>query len=321
MKIVFHGVNAHSFLPGFAELLGPDHQLVAVADNPATEAEAEAIRSADVLIGVKLDKTHPRPERLRLYHAPAAGIDAIDRTMLPAGTPLCCSPGHEHAIAEYVLAALLLRHVRLQEADRDLHAGKWTLWSQAPGTTRTELGGTTLGLLGFGHIGKAIATRARAFGVRIIVANRSVVPLGPLVDAAYPLTQLRAFMGDADDVVVSLPLTSDTRGLVDAAALAAMRRHGMIVNVGRGPVIDEQALYDALAHKRIAGAVIDTWYRYPSRLGEVVFPATLPFHELDNVVMTPHMSAWTHGTVLRRQQVMAGNIKRLLSGEPLTNVV
>jgi phosphoglycerate dehydrogenase-like enzyme len=321
VKIVFHGVNAHSFLPGFDALVGPDHHLAAVADEPATPAEAEAIRTADVLVGVKLDASHPRPERIRLYHAPAAGIDAIDRSMLPAGTPLCCSPGHEHAIAEYVLAALLMRHVRLQEADRDLHAGKWTLWSQAPDTTRTELGGTTLGLLGFGHIGKAIAARAKAFGVRIVVANRSVVPLGPLVDAAYPLTRLRAFMSDADDVVVSLPLTSDTRGLVDATALAAMRRHGVIVNVGRGPVIDEQALYDVLAHKRIAGAVIDTWYRYPSRLGEVVFPATLPFHELDNVVMTPHMSAWTHGTVRRRQQVMAGNINRLMRGEPLTNVV
>lgn len=321
MKIVFHGVNAHSFLPGFDALIGSGHELVAVDDTPATPSDREAIRTADVLIGVKLDSNHPRPERIRLYHAPAAGIDAIDRSMLPPGTPLCSSPGHEHAIAEYVIAALLLQHVPLQAADRDMRQGKWTLWSQAPDTTRTELGGSTLGLVGFGHIGKAIAARAKAFGVRIAVANRSVVATGPHVDTSFGLDRLHEFMGEVDNVVVSLPLTTETRGLIDAAALAAMRRHAVIVNVGRGPVIEQQALYDALATKRIAGAVIDTWYRYPSRVGEIVFPGTLPFQDLDNIVMTPHFSAWTHGTVSRRQQVMAGNILRLMRGEPLTNVV
>jgi phosphoglycerate dehydrogenase-like enzyme len=274
-----------------------------------------------VLIGVKLDASHPRPERIRLYHAPAAGIDAIDRSMLPPGTPLCCSPGHEHAIAEYVIAALLQKHIPLQAADRDLRVGKWTLWSQAPGTMRTELGASTLGLLGFGHIGKAIAARAKPFGMRVLVANRSVVPPGPLVDASYTLDRLAEFMASADDVVVSLPLTKETRGLVGSEALSSIRRHAVIVNVGRGPVIDERALYDALATKRIAGAVIDTWYRYPSRVGDIVLPASLPFHELDNIVMTPHLSAWTHGTVRRRQQVMADNIGRLIRGAPLTNVV
>jgi phosphoglycerate dehydrogenase-like enzyme len=157
--------------------------------------------------------------------------------------------------------------------------------------------------------------------VRIAVANRSPVALGPGVDASFGLDHLRDFMSAVDNVVVSLPLTADTRRLVDATALSAMRPHAVIVNVGRGPVIEERALYEALATKRIAGAVIDTWYRYPSRVGEVVFPGTLPFHELDNIVMTPHMSAWTHGTVRRRQQVMAGNVGRLMRGEPLTNVV
>ena len=106
-----------------------------------------------------------------------------------------------------------------------------------------------------------------------------------------------------------------------AAELAAMRPEGVILNVGRGPVIDEQALYDALAANRIGGAIIDTWYNYPTPERPATHCASLPFHTLSNVVMTPHMSGWTDGTVRRRQETIAENIRRLERGEPLTNVV
>jgi phosphoglycerate dehydrogenase-like enzyme len=128
-------------------------------------------------------------------------------------------------------------------------------------------------------------------------------------------------MSRVDAVVVSLPLTDATRGIVGAAALAAMRPHAVIVNVGRGPVIDEQALYDALAEGRIGGAIIDTWYTYPSAETPVTQPSRLPFHTLRNVVMTPHMSGWTDGTIRRRQQTIATNINALARGEGLVNVV
>jgi phosphoglycerate dehydrogenase-like enzyme len=94
-----------------------------------------------------------------------------------------------------------------------------------------------------------------------------------------------------------------------------------VVNVGRGPTIDEEALYDALKSRRIGGAIIDTWYRYPQAGDATPLPSKLPFHELSNVLMTPHMSGWTSGTIRRRQAVIAGNIRRRFSGEPLENVV
>jgi phosphoglycerate dehydrogenase-like enzyme len=218
------------------------------------------------------------------------------------------------------MAALLLREVPLPNADRDLRAGRWTYWAGTPDATRREIAGTTIGLLGYGHIGKEVAKRARAFDMRVHVANRSAVTTGDLVDRAFTLNDLAAFMGSADHIVVSLPLAEDTRGIVGAAALAAMRKGATIINVGRGPVVDEQALFDALASERI-NAVIDTWYTYPTAASPSPLPSRLPFHTLANVVMTPHMSGWTDGTIRRRQATMADNIGRLVRGEPLVNLV
>jgi phosphoglycerate dehydrogenase-like enzyme len=321
VKIVFHGRNAAAFEPGFSALLGSGHQIITVADAIEAADDVTAFRTADVIIGIRLDQSHPRPDALRLYHAPAAGVDAISRECLPRDTRLCCCFGHERAIAEYVMAALLLRHVPIVAADRDLRQAKWTYWAGDPGAMHTELGDRTIGILGYGHIGQEIARRAKAFGMRVTVANRSPVATGGAVDRAFGLDRLEEFMGSADYIVVSLPMVAATQGIVGQRALAAMRPDAVIVNVGRGPVIDEAALYDALKQRRIGGAIIDTWYVYPTPGKSSPHPGTLPFHELDNCVLTPHMSGWTDGTIRRRQETMADNITRLEAGQPLVNVV
>ncbi len=143
--------------------------------------------------------------------------------------------------------------------------------------------------------------------------NMSIAPIA--------LTDLHAFMASFDVTVVSLPLTPQTQGLVNAAALQAMRSSAWIVNVGRGPVIDEQALHVALRTQRIGGAIIDTWYQYPTADRAACAPSKLDFAALPNVVMTPHMSGWTSGTVRRRQETMADNISRLATGRPLLNLL
>lgn len=272
-----------------------------------------------MIIGNKLSAAEPLPAAVRLYHAPAAGTDAIEASRLPAGAALCNCFGHENAIAEYVMAALLLRHVPIPRADGRLREGHWDFWAGRPGALRTELGATSIGLLGYGHIGKAIGRVAKAFGTRITVANRSPVAPDGIVDESFTLDRLADFMSSADAIVVSLPLVDETRGIVDGKALAAMRPAGVIVNVGRGPVIAENALFDALSARRIGGAVIDTWYSYPAAGAGQALPSQLPFHTLDNVVMTPHMSGWTNGTVRRRQETIADNIGRMMRGEPLLN--
>ncbi len=327
MKIVFHGGNAANFRSGFETILGAPknpgqpYEIVDVSDAVDQPGEAEHFETADVIVGIRLGAAEPTPHKLRLYHAPAAGTDAIDPARLPAGAALCNCFGHEHAIAEYVMTALLLRHVPVPDADAKLRQGEWTYWAGRAGARRTELGSQSIGLLGFGHIGKAIAARAKAFGMRVVVANRSPVPTSALVDESYSLDQLAAFMGAADIIVVSLPLTEATKGIVDAGALAAMRRGSVIINVGRGPVIEEQALFDTLSSKRIGGAIIDTWYQYPAPGKPATLPSRLPFETLPNLVMTPHMSGWTEGTVRRRQETIADNIRRLARGEALVNTL
>lgn len=320
LKIVFHGQNAANFRQGFEALIAPEHQIHDLSDALDQPGERAHYESADVVIGIKLNDSMPIPLKARLFHAPAAGTDAVNTALLPAPCALANCFGHENAIAEYVLAALLTRHVPLARADQDLRQQRWTYWAGRPTALRTELGSQTLGLLGFGHIAKTVALRAKAMGMRVHVANRSPIS-HPTVDQSWTLDALSEFMASADTVVVSLPLTENTQGLVNAQALAAMRPDAVLMNVGRGAVIDEKALYDALVSRQIGGAVIDTWYQYPTPTQTECAPSTYDFTALDNVLMTPHMSGWTAGTVRRRQETLAENIARLGRGEALINVL
>ncbi len=320
LSIAFHGPGMGHFRSGFEALINPAHRITELSDALTKPGEREAYEQADVIITTRLDASLPVPRAARLVQAPAAGTDSIDVARLPPQASLCNCHGHEQAIAEYVLAALLLRHVPLAQADADLRQGRWPLQAGRPGAARTELGSSTIGLLGYGHIGKAVAHRARAFGMPVVVANRSPV-FDVAVKQSFGLDQLGAFMAAADAIVVSLPLTANTTGIVGRAELAAMRPSAVVINVGRGPVIDEQALYDALAGKRIAGAVIDTWYQYPTAEKRECAPSKLDFASLPNVTMTPHMSGWTHEMLKRRQATLAENINRLADGRELLNVL
>ncbi len=320
LSIAFHGPGMGHFRAGFEALINPTHCITELSDALTKPGEREAYERSDVIITTRLDASLPVPRAARLVQAPAAGTDSIDVARLPPQASLCNCHGHEQAIAEYVMAALLARHVPLAQADADLRQGLWPLQAGRPGAARTELGSSTIGLLGYGHIGKAVAVRARAFGMPVVAANRS-----PVIDAtlkqSFGLDQLAAFMAAADAIVVSLPLTANTTGIVGVAELAAMRPGAVIINVGRGPVIDEQALFDALAQQRIAGAIIDTWYQYPTSEHREIAPSKLPFATLSNLTMTPHMSGWTHEMLKRRQATLADNINRLAEGRELLNVL
>ena len=184
-----------------------------------------------------------------------------------------------------------------------------------------ELAGKTLLILGYGHIGEALARRAAAFGMRIEAVRRNLpdVPPAPLARLGS-LADLDQMLPQADYIVVTLPLSDETHGLLDAARISRMKTGARLVNVGRAVIIDEQALYEALASERIAGAALDVWYRYPTS-AEPALPANYPFHELGNVLMTPHVSAWTEGMVAERARVIAGNIERIARGEEPLNLI
>ena len=319
-KIVFHGDNAANFRPGMEALLAHSHQLITVSQNLSMPDEVAHFQTADVVVGVTLNSSMPAPLKARLLQAPAAGTDGILRECLPSNCQLANCFGHENAIAEFVMAALLARHVPLHDADSALRQGEWKYFAGRPGALRTELGSQTMGLVGFGHIAKTLASRAKAFGMKVLVANRSAVQSSQ-VDQYFSLDHLKDFVTACDVVVVTLPLTEQTRSLINANELAAMKPKAVLVNVGRGLVIDEQALFEALQHKQIGGAIIDTWYQYPNSETATCNPSKFDFASLNNVLMTPHMSGWTEGTVQRRKQTIADNINRLHQGQSLINVL
>jgi phosphoglycerate dehydrogenase-like enzyme len=321
MNIVFHGSNGASFAGDFAAALDGTHTITLLPDRLESGEHQAAYRAAEVIVASWFTAGLPSPDRLRLFHLTGAGYDSVDFSALHARAFVCNCFGHEPAISEYVMAALLARCVPLAQADADLRRGLWPFAARGVDTVHPELAGRTIGLLGYGRIGRAIALRARAFGMRVHVANRSPVAPGDIVDRAWRLDGLSEFFASAEFIVASLPLTAETVGLVGRAAFAAMRADAVLFNVGRGGVVDETALYDALAGGRIGGAVIDTWYQYPDASGAPTLPSRLPFQELPNIVMTPHMSGWTIGTIHRRQQAMADNINRLARGDALVNVV
>jgi phosphoglycerate dehydrogenase-like enzyme len=211
-----------------------------------------------------------------------------------------------------------------QRLDAKLRDGQWeSQWSvgtPAP-PLWPELAGKTLGILGFGHIGEALARRAQAFDMKVCAVRRhaqSDVPPG-LMFLGGP-ERLDELLGLSDYLAITLSLSPETRGLLDARRLGLMKPSAHLINVARAEIVDEQALYDALAKGRLAGAALDVWYRYPTTAGSTP-PATAPFQSLNNVIMTPHVSGWTEGMLEARAGVIAENIERTARGEAPLNVV
>jgi phosphoglycerate dehydrogenase-like enzyme len=232
--------------------------------------------------------------------------------------------GHETGIAEYVIGVILALTREFIRLDSALRHGEWqSQWAvgAAAPPVWPELAGKTIGILGYGRIGQAIASRARVFGMEICAIRR---------DVAQSAGDNLALLGgpeSGDDVlrrsdflVVSLPATPETIGLLGCRELGLMKRGAFLINVARGEIVDEDALYDALSRRSIAGAALDVWYRCPREAGRAA-PATRPFHKLPNVLMTPRVSGWTDGMLGARAKLIAENIRRVAARETPLNLI
>ncbi|HYM69660.1 MAG TPA: 2-hydroxyacid dehydrogenase [bacterium] len=259
--------------------------------------------------------------RLRLVQVPGAGLDRIDRSVLPRGAWLANAYGHETAIAEYVIGAMLSWSRGFCRLDENLRRGNWDGSGMVSAPPRADLSGKVLGILGYGRIGRCVAQRAQTFGMAVHAVRQTAgrQDAAGLAFLGGP-DALDAILTRADYLVIALPLTASTRGLLGARELESMKRTAVLVNVARAEIVDEEALYRALARRMIAGAVLDVWYRYPSGPAPTL-PAHYAFHELPNVLMTPHVAGWTEGTLEARAQLIAGNIMRVARGEAPANVV
>ncbi|MBX5491193.1 MAG: D-2-hydroxyacid dehydrogenase [Chloroflexi bacterium] len=277
-------------------------------DDPAA---VEVVFRAGALSPAVLQRLLPRLPRLRWIHTMSAGVDA---ELVPeiVNSPVIVTRTrglHHIPVSEWVLMQILAVSKRLPEFVRAQAEHRWL-----PLDVPASLEGRTIGIVGYGEIGQAVARRARGFGFRLVGVRRRPQP-APELDALYGLEGLPQLLGESDYVVVATPLTPETRGLIGAVQLRAMRPTAWLVNVGRGPVVDEAALLQALGEGWIAGAALDVFDQEP-------LPPEHPLWGLPNVLITPHNSGVRPNQF--RAEVLTQfvtNLRRYLAGEPLLNQI
>ena len=255
------------------------------------------------------DSDLERASRCRLVHKLGAGVNTIDvEAASRLGIAVANMPGANAAsVAEGALLLMLAALRRLPELDRATRAGKG--WPSDPslGETVRDIGGCTVGVVGYGNIAKRVETIVTAMGAEVLHTSTG--------DDGHPgWRTLPDLLATSDIVSLHLPLTADTSNLLHAAALAQMKPSAVIVNTSRGPIIDEDALGDALRGGRLAAAGLDVFAVEP-------VPADNPLLGLDNVVLTPHVTWYTVDTMHRYLAEAVDNCRRIRDGQDLRNVV
>jgi lactate dehydrogenase-like 2-hydroxyacid dehydrogenase len=209
-------------------------------------------------------------------------------------------------VADVALGLLISVMRRMSESERYLRAGKWPAAPFPPGR---DIAGKTCGIVGLGKVGRALAKRAEALGMNVIYQgpNRKA-------DVAYPyFTDLVEIARHSDCLVVAAGLTDATRGLIDARVIGALRPESFLVNIARGPVIDQQALLKALREKKIAGAAMDVFWDEPNVPEELI--------RMENVVLTPHIGSTTWEIREGRGRKVLENLAAQFAGKPVPNPV
>jgi phosphoglycerate dehydrogenase-like enzyme len=322
MKALFLGNVAADTASGIRGRLPPALQYEILADPAELKGRPEAAADIDILVTNHWRRDYPPAPHVRLVQSVATGIELIDLDALPRGVVVCNAFGHETAIAEYVLMAMLVWSHRLREIAGEFRTrSSWRPSWVMSGAPHGEIRGKTVGIVGLGRVGREVARRAAAFDCPVLAANRSPRATGDGVARVFPLGELDRMLPECDFVVLAAALGPETEGLFDARRLGCMKRSAFLVNIARGAIVDEEALYRALCDRTIAGAALDVWWQYPNAAAPERRPSRFPFHELPNVIMTPHCSGWTDGMVARRWAEVADNLDRFVRGAPLINRV
>lgn len=323
LKAVLYGRYPACEISRLRKLLRTPWELDAISETTPGAEKILTFSDAHALITSSYKATDPVAPKLRLLQCASTGMENIELRHLPPGCIVCNAYGHEIAIAEYVIWALLDWSVGSRRIQPFMATGRWSVgeWISVP--NHSEADGRTLGIIGFGRIGREVARRASALGMKIIALSRwrGAAPDSELLDQAFKPTEAAEFLKRADFIVVSCPISSGTIGMVNREWFSHMRSSAILVQVGRGPVIDEGALFEALERRRIRGATLDVWYQYPNPNEEKVAFARLPFHELPNVVITPHIAARSEEAWDRRFCQIAKNLDALSFGLSLQNVI
>ena len=288
---------------------------IAIGDTPA--AWESAAPEAQVILNWTseaslLQRVWPMTARLRWVHTRSAGLDGmLFPALVESEVTLTNARGvFSEILGEFVMGAVLFFAKNFRRLLLSQMAGKWDQFDVG------EIRGQTLGLVGYGDIGRAVAARAHAFGMKVVALRRrpELTRGDPYVVQVFPAEQKHEMLAQSDYVAVVTPLTPESRGMIAAPEFEAMKPSAVLINIGRGPVVEEAALMRALRERRIHGAALDVFDTEP-------LPAGHPFYTLDNVLLSPHSADQTSDWKERTMRLFLENFRRYQNGEPLLNVV
>jgi phosphoglycerate dehydrogenase-like enzyme len=319
LMVVHHRFDLWNAPAWFSERLRTEFPALEIIHRDRYEGVEEHLRDAEILFAFSL-----RPEqfsvaqKLRWIHAPTAAVHQLLFPEMVASHVVLTNAREVHGpvVAEHVIALMFALAKKIPQAVRLQQKRVWgqgAIWNAGP--RPREVAGATLGLIGLGSIGRTVARMAAALGMRVIAVREHPEKEKPEgVSEVYAPVQVNELLSQSDYVVMAAPLTEATRGLMNTERLAAMRPDSYLVNVGRGPQIDELALADTLRNRRIAGAALDVFEQEP-------LPPESPLWELENLLITPHTAGLTEKLWQRHYALFSGNLRRYLAREPLLFIV
>ena len=317
--VVHHRFKVWNVPAWFGERLGSEFPQLQVVQRDTYEGVDEHLRDAEVMFTISL-----RPEqfagarRLRWIHAPTAAVHQLLFPELTDSDVIVTNSREVHGpvVAEHVLALIFALAKKIPQAAAFQQKQVWgqeAIWYE--GMHPRELSGATLGLIGLGSIGRRVAQMAAALGMRVVGVRERVDQGRPEgVEQVFSPAALDDLLRRSDFVVVAAPLIAATKGLINAARLAVMKPDSFLINVGRGPQVEEAALADALRQRRIAGAALDVFDREP-------LPPDSPLWTVPNLLITPHTAGLTEKLWHRHHDLFSDNLRRYLAQQPLQFVV
>ena len=317
--VVHHRLDLWNVPVWFGARLAQEFAQLQVVQRDNYEGVEEHLRDAEIIFTISL-----RPEQfsltrnLRWIHAPTAAVHQLMFTELTASNVVVTNSREVHGpvVAEHVIALIFALAKKIPQAvlfQQNHQWGQEPIWNEGPHLR--EIAGAMLGLIGVGSIGARVAQMAAALGMRVIAVREHVEKGRPDgVETVFPPSALNDLIRQSDYVVVAAPLIGATRGLIDAARLSVMKSSACLINVGRGPQVDEDALVVALRNRQIAGAALDVFEREP-------LPSNSPLWSAENLLITPHTAGLTENLWHRHYELFSDNLRRYLTGQPLRYVI
>lgn len=307
--------------------LNPDCKLI-VPDSYLEEDLLKMAKDTDVFLGpVISEKLCLVAQNLKFIQIPWTGVDNLNFSEIEKiGVTVCNSHSNAYAVAEHAIALMMDVAKKIAYHDAELRRGNWNRPKQdgsnelSPFSMRVS--NKNVGILGYGHIGKAIHEFLRGFKCTFYISDSSIKK-SEVENGNFYFNPLHndEFLNQVDFLFICVPLTNSTRGFINEGFISKLKKSAILINTSRGEVIDENALFEALKNGMICGAGIDTWYNYPNKAGDVVFPSEKnPFHTLNNLTLSPHRAAFIENELPHLDDAIM-NLNRATEGKPPLNII